>query len=57
MNKVKRIHLSAYRSPDAKESASDKFIKWGNDNRYPNYLLTLFDRSATHGAIVKAKVD
>ena len=57
MNKVVTVKLGAYRTPEGRESSSDKFMRWGVDNAYPDYLLTLFDRSATHGAIVKGKVD
>lgn len=57
MNKVVNIKLGAYRTPEGRETKSDKYISWGVDNGYPDYLLTLFDRSAAHGAIVKGKVD
>jgi len=57
MNKVVNIKLGAYRTHEGRETKSDKYISWGVDNGYPDYLLTLFDRSAAHGAIVKGKVD
>lgn len=31
------------------------WIKQGNDNLYPNYLLKLINSSSTHGAIIKTK--
>lgn len=57
MNKVQRVKLTAYVTPEGRESKTDKLIRWGVDNAYPDFLLELFDKSATHGAIVKGKVD
>jgi hypothetical protein len=32
-----------------------KFVKYGENNDYPNFLLTLFNRSAKHNAIITSK--
>jgi hypothetical protein len=47
--------------PEFKEEASKEWVIYGTDapwrNRYPDYLLHLFNRSAKHYAIVNGKVD
>lgn len=41
--------------PSFKEDRVNKFIKFGDDNKYPEYLQNLYDKSPTHGAIVNGK--
>lgn len=43
--------------PVFKESRNKDYIKYGADNRYPEYLTYLFDKSAKHNAIVGGKAD
>lgn len=38
------------------ENRQDKWVSYGIDNDYPNYLLNLYRRSAKHNAIVNGKV-
>jgi len=41
--------------PVFKESRNKDYIKYGDDNKYPDYLTYLFNKSAKHGAIVSGK--
>lgn len=41
--------------PIFKESRNKDYIKYGDDNLYPDYLTYLFNKSAKHGAIVSGK--
>lgn len=40
-----------------KEISGKDFIAWGTDNRYPNYLFSLFEDCATLQSIVNGTVD
>ena len=55
------IDLAAHNVPQFKEMRSKDWIMYGVEapykNRYPDYLLDLFNSSAKHHAIVKGKVD
>lgn len=41
--------------PTFKESRNKDYIKYGDDNAYPDYLTYLFNKSAKHGAIIGGK--
>jgi hypothetical protein len=41
--------------PIFKESRNKDYIKYGDDNLYPDYLTYLFSKSAKHGAIIGGK--
>lgn len=41
--------------PVFKESRNKDYIKYGEDNRYPEYLTYLFNKSAKHNAILTGK--
>ncbi len=41
--------------PVFKETRNKDYIKYGEDNTYPEYLTYLFNKSAKHGAIVGGK--
>jgi hypothetical protein len=43
------------RIPIFKESRNKDYIKYGDDNRYPEYLTHLFNKSAKHNAILTGK--
>jgi hypothetical protein len=43
------------RIPVFKESRNKDYIKYGDDNLYPDYLTYLFSKSAKHGAIIGGK--
>jgi hypothetical protein len=55
------VKLEAHKVPEFKESRGDDWIIFGTSkgwrNQYPDYLLTLYNRSAKHNAIVNGKVD
>lgn len=55
------VTLAAHKVPEFKEEASKEWVIYGTDapwrNRYPDYLLHLFNRSAKHYAIINGKVD
>ena len=61
MDKTFIIDLAAQKVPQFKEVRSKDWIMYGVEapykNRYPEYLLDLFNASAKHHAIVKGKVD
>ena len=40
---------------EPKKTAKIPFVKYGENNDYPNFLLTLFNRSAKHNAICTSK--
>lgn len=41
--------------PIFKESRGKDYIDYGEDNKYPDYLTHLFDKSSKHGAIIAGK--
>jgi DNA-binding Lrp family transcriptional regulator len=41
--------------PLFKETKDRKFIKYGEDNSYPEYLLWLYNKSAKHNSIINGK--
>jgi len=43
--------------PIFKEDRVGKFIKFGEDNKYPDYIQHLYDKSPTHGAIINGKAN
>lgn len=43
--------------PVFKESRSRDYIKYGEDNKYPEYLTYLFNKSAKHNAILNGKAN
>jgi DNA-binding MarR family transcriptional regulator len=51
------IAFSDYAIPEFKESSSSgsKWVNYGMDNLYPDYLLHLYRRSPKHGSIVRNK--
>lgn len=51
-----RIELSAVRVPSIFGDRTKEWIKFGEDNNYPKYLLDLARESAKHNAILKGKV-
>src|SRR3972149_6410089 len=49
------IKLSSHKIPEFKEVKSKDWIYFGENNNYPDYLLTLYNRSAKHNAIINQK--
>jgi len=58
---VRVIKLDAHKTPEFREERSLDWIKFGTSagwsNQYPDYLLSLYNRSAKHNAIINGKVD
>lgn len=52
---VVKQEFSKYTVPVFVKEKRDKFVKYGEDNCYPQYLVELFNKSAKHNAIVTAK--
>lgn len=50
------LAFSDSKIPDFKSKFGDKYFKFGHDNKYPDYLLNLFNKSAKHRAILNGKV-
>jgi hypothetical protein len=46
-----------FRYRNTQKQNNKDWIKYGKDNDYPDYLITLAERSSTHRAIVTGKVD
>src|SRR5687768_7718512 len=55
--KILVVSLSDYQIPVFRENKSGKFISYGADNKYPNYLLDLYNKSPKHGAIIRSKAN
>lgn len=53
--KTRVITFSNDKVPVFTELRNKEYIKYGEDNNYPNFLVTLFNRSAKHNAILTAK--
>lgn len=55
------LKLEAHKAPEFKVSSNVKWVLYGTDqewrNRYPDYLLHLFNTSAKHNAIIRGKTD
>lgn len=53
------LNFAEARQPEYREKkgANGGYIEFGEKNEYPTYLLTLYNKSAKHNAIVKGKVN
>jgi hypothetical protein len=53
------VKMSQIQLPQYKESQSNRqaWIKYGDNNLFPDYLIDLSNRSALHNAILSSKVD
>ena len=51
------VQLENHKVPIFKEVRGEEWIQLGEKNDYAWYLIQLYDRSAKHAAIVKAKVN
>lgn len=58
-NKIKfaNIQRDTYAKKYGREKKDSKYIKWGTDNSYPDYLIELYNHSSTHAACVNAIVE
>lgn len=61
MVRLHTIELQAHKTPEFKEQKNKDWVLYGTDsewkNLYPDYLLSLYNRSAKHNAIINGKVD
>jgi hypothetical protein len=53
--KTQLITFSNDKVPVFTEVRNKEYVNYGEDNNYPNFLVTLFNRSAKHNAILTAK--
>lgn len=52
-----RVEFDQAQQPKFAEKRGKKYVEFGENNDYPNYLISLFGESPKHGAIVKGKVN
>ena len=55
-NKIKfaTIKKDMYQTRYSSEDKDKKFIKYGNDNQFPNYLIELYNHSSIHASCINA---
>ena len=47
--------ISSYKVPIFEKERNKDWVRYGEDNAYPQYLCDLFNKSAKHNAILTAK--
>jgi hypothetical protein len=52
----KVIELKQYFVPKVQEVRGKKWVYWGENNDFPQYLIDLYNQSAVHNALVNGKV-
>jgi hypothetical protein len=52
MNDLRVLNLSTYTSPKIKETKTDNFVSYGEDNNYFQFLIDRYNGSATNNAII-----
>jgi len=52
MNDLRVLNLSTYTSPKIKETNTDNFVSYGEDNNYFQFLIDRYNGSATNNAII-----
>ena len=57
MNDLVILNFQESRQPEYREKRGKGYIEFGERNDYPGYLLSLYNKSAKHNAIVKGKVN
>ena len=56
-NNLVILTFAEAKQPEYREKKGVGYIEFGEKNDYPNYLLSLYNKSAKHNAIVKGKVN
>jgi hypothetical protein len=56
-DKVISIKFADNRIPDFKEVKGVDYIKFGDDDKFPDHTLMLYNKSAKHNAIINGKVN
>lgn len=51
------LNFAEARQPEYREKKGSGYIEFGEKNDYPSYLLSLYNKSAKHNAIVRGKVN
>ena len=51
------LNFAEAKQPEYRERRGHGYIEFGEKNDYPNYLLSLYNKSAKHNAIVRGKVN
>jgi hypothetical protein len=52
MNDLRIVNLSSYTSPEIIEKSNKKFVAYGSDNNYFQYLIDRYNGSPTNNAII-----
>jgi len=55
-NDLRLVQMAEYAIPQMKEVMGKKWIYFGADNLYPQYLLQLYSQSSVHNALINGKV-
>ena len=51
------VKLTTQKIPEFREVKGKDWVSYGRDNLYPDYLISLFERSSTNNAIITGKVN
>lgn len=57
MDNLVILTFAEAKQPEYRERRGQGYIEFGEKNDYPNYLLSLYNKSAKHNAIVRGKVN
>ena len=57
MDNIVILSFAEAKQPEYREKKGLGYIEFGDKNDYPNYLLSLYNKSAKHNAIVRGKVN
>ncbi len=57
MDNIIILNFAEAKQPEYREKKGQGYIEFGERNDYPNYLLSLYNKSAKHNAIVRGKVN
>jgi hypothetical protein len=57
MDNIVILSFAEAKQPEYKEKRGQGYIEFGDKNDYPAYLLSLYNKSAKHNAIVRGKVN
>jgi len=57
MDNLVILRFAEAKQPEYRERKGQGYIEFGERNDYPNYLLSLYNKSAKHNAIVRGKVN
>lgn len=52
-NSIHAVKMASWKAPKLTTKLEGGMVKFGVDNRYPDYLIRLYDESPIHGAIVE----